>query len=147
MKKIIAILALVFTAATGFANDKTIDNRKVRDAFRHEFGNIENVSWYQTEHSYVAKFSLNASKVTAHFDTDGNLLATSRNISDTQLPTRVITRLMKKYPDQAIHNIVEYVSEDDTRYVITLESATTWTVLKADASTGGVSVLYKLKKA
>ncbi|AWO02101.1 hypothetical protein DLD77_10540 [Chitinophaga alhagiae] len=143
MKKIIALLAIVFAAHAGFAKDNT--NSKVLDAFRQEFGNIEKVEWYKTDHSFVAKFSLNASRVTAHFDEEGNLLATSRNISDTQLPTRVITRLIKKYPGQIIHNIVEYVCEDSTRYVITLENNNAWTVLRAE-NTGSLSVLDKLIK-
>ncbi|WP_343699884.1 hypothetical protein [Chitinophaga sp.] len=145
MKKIIALLAIVFAAHAGFAKDNTISNNKVLDAFRQEFGNIEKVEWHKTDNSFVAKFSLNSSRITAHFDEDGTLLATSRNISDTQLPTRVITRLIKKYPGQIIHNIVEYVCEDNTRYIITLESNSAWTVLKAE-DTGSLSVLNRLVK-
>lgn len=146
MKKLVTLFALVLIAAAGFANDKTVNNSKVLDGFRHEFGNVENVDWYQTESSYVAKFSLNASKVTAHFDADGTLLATSRNISDNQLPNNVINRLIKKFPNQQIHNIVEYVTDDATRYLIILESETEWTTLKAE-TTGGLSVITKLRKA
>jgi hypothetical protein len=147
MKKIIAILAFVFTAAAGFAKDNTVDNHKVLNAFREEFGNIQDVDWYQTENSYVAKFSLHTSKVTAHFTADGTLLATSRYISDSQLPGNVITRLIKKYPNQVIHSVVEYVTDDTTRYVIILEGATTWTTLKAEAWDGSLSVIIKLQKA
>lgn len=146
MKKIIAILVIIIAAGTsGFAKDNTVDNARVLAGFRQEFGNIANVSWYKTEHSFVAKFALNTSKVTAHFDAEGNLLATSRNISDAQLPTRVINRLMKKFPNQQIHNIMEYVTDDATRYVIMLESETSWTNIKAEAA-GGLTVLSKFEK-
>ncbi|RPE14236.1 hypothetical protein EGT74_12255 [Chitinophaga lutea] len=146
MKKLLFLLAIVFAANVTFAKDNTIDNAKVLNGFREEFGNIANVSWYKTDNSFVAKFALNASKITAHFDEEGTLLAVSRNISDSQLPTAVITRLIKKFPNQAIRNVVEYVSDDTTRYVITLESETHWTVLKGDEN-GSVSVLNKLKKS
>ncbi|RPE13330.1 hypothetical protein EGT74_07320 [Chitinophaga lutea] len=148
MKKLIAILtiAAVFSSSALFARDATVNNKKVMDAFNKEFVGASDVSWYSTADKYVAKFTIKASKVTAHFDRDGNLLATSRYITDTELPLNVITRLMKKFPDQKIQNVVEYEAEGATTYVITLESDSHWTVLKA-ASTGGLTTLKKLRKA
>lgn len=148
MKKIIAILTLVavFTSSAVFARDKSVSNKKVMDSFNKEFVGAEDVSWYSTKDKYVAKFTMRESKVTAHFDREGNLLATSRYISDSDLPLNVITRLMKKFPDQKIHSIVEYDANDNTTYVVTLESETHWTVLKAQSS-GYITTLKKLKKA
>ncbi len=148
MKKLIAILtiAAVFSSSALFARDATVNNKKVMDAFNKEFVGASDVSWYSTADKYVAKFTIKASKVTAHFDREGNLLATSRYITDTELPLNVVTRLMKKFPDQKIQNVVEYEAEGATTYVITLESESHWTVLKA-ASTGGLTTLKKLRKA
>lgn len=148
MKKIIAILtlAVMVTGSAVFARDNSINNKKVMDTFNKEFVGASDVSWYNTNDKYVAKFTMKSSKVTAHFDNDGNLLATSRYISDSELPLNVITKLMKKYPDQRIHNVVEYDANDNTTYVITLESETSWTILKAQ-SAGFITVLKKLKKA
>ncbi|WP_423736806.1 hypothetical protein [Chitinophaga caseinilytica] len=147
MKKIIAILTLVTVFTTGaFAFDETIDNKKVLESFKKEFATAESVSWYTTADKYVAKFTLHARKVTAHYDREGNLLATSRYIDDADLPLNVITRLMKKYPDQKINNIVEYEADGFTTYVVTLESDTHWTVLKSD-SDGNLTRLKKLQKA
>lgn len=148
MKKLIAIMtiAAVLSSSALFARDATVNNKKVMDAFNKEFVGASDVSWYSTADKYVAKFTIKSSKVTAHFDREGNLLATSRYITDSELPLNVITRLMKKFPDQKIHNVVEYEAEGATTYVITLESETHWTVLKA-ASSGGLSTLKKLRKA
>lgn len=148
MKKLIAILtiAAVFSSSALYARDATVNNKKVMEAFKKEFVGASDVSWYSTADKYVAKFTMKASKVTAHFDREGNLLATSRYITDTELPLNVITRLMKKFPDQKIHNVVEYEADGSTTYVITLESDTHWTVLKA-ISSGGLSTLKKLRKA
>ncbi|WP_298714849.1 hypothetical protein [Chitinophaga sp.] len=147
MKKMIAILTLVTAFVTSaFALDETINNKKVLDAFKEEFAKAQDVSWYTTTDKYVAKFTLNARKVTAHYDRDGVLLATSRYIDDADLPLNVITRLMKKYPDQKINNIVEYEADGLTTYVVTLESETHWTVLKAE-SNGNITRLKKLQKA
>jgi hypothetical protein len=84
--------------------------------------------------------------VTAHFDREGNLLATSRYITDSELPLNVITRMMKKYPDQKIHCVVEYDANGGTTYVITLESKTHWTILKAE-SNGNLTRMKRLTKA
>lgn len=149
MKKLIAILtfAAVITSSAAFALDgATIDNKKVMESFNKEFVGAADVSWYHTADKYVAKFTMKASKVTAHFDREGNLLATSRYITDTELPLNVITRMMKKYPDQKIHSVVEYDAEGNTTYVITLESATHWTILKAEPG-GNLTKLKKLQKA
>lgn len=146
MKKIITLLAIVLIATTSFAREGiSLENKKVLEGFRQEFGNISQVNWYKAADNFVAKFSLNTSKVTAHFDAEGTLLATSRNITDTQLPTPVISKLIKKFADQHIHNVVEYVTNEGTSYVITLESATEWTVLKA--TSGRLTVIRKLQKA
>jgi hypothetical protein len=148
MKKIIAILtlALVVSSATFARDGRTIDNKKVMESFNNQFAGAADVSWYTTTDKYVAKFTMKSSKVTAHFDREGNLLATSRYITDTELPLKVISRLMKKFPDQKIQNIVEYDAEGNTTYVITLESETHWTVLKAEQS-GSLTTLKKLTKA
>jgi hypothetical protein len=149
MKKIIAILTLalvVVTSATFARDGRTIDNKKVMESFNNQFAGAADVSWYSTADKYVAKFTMKASKVTAHFDREGNLLATSRYITDTELPLKVISRLMKKFPDQKIQNIVEYDAEGSVTYVITLESETHWTVLKAEQS-GSLTTLKKLIKA
>lgn len=144
MKKLILLAAIVLTAATSFGRD--VNNRKVQSAFDRLFAAAANVTWYELSDNYMAKFTLNARKITAHFDRSGNLLATSRMISDAELPTLVINRLIRKYPDQKIHNIVEYAVEGATYYAITLESGTHWTNLRAD-SFGEITVLKKLQKA
>ena len=150
MKKLIAILTVavvVFTTSTANAFDGiSISNKKVMESFEREFAGAANVTWYTGQKdNYVAKFTIKSSKVTAHFDNEGNLLATSRYITDSELPLNVITRLMKKYPDQNIHNIVEYDADGNTTYMITLENASHWTTVRATATS--VSTYRKLRKA
>lgn len=150
MKKLIAILtSAVFFCSAVFANDDVKDNiarnRRVMDSFNREFAGAVNVSWYSTDKSHVAKFTVKESKVTAHFDNEGRLLATSRYITDSDLPLKVMNRLVKKYPNQRINNVVEYEYEGLTTYVVTLESATHWTVLKAEPA-GWLTTINKLRK-
>lgn len=132
MKKIIAILAIMFTTGAAFANkDNVSDNKKVMVTFNKEFAGASDVAWFNAEETIVAKFSLKNSKVTAHFNKAGELLATSRYITDTDLPLSVISKLIKRFPNQNIRNIVEYNVEGETTYVISLENDTEWTIIKS----------------
>lgn len=147
MKKIITILAIMFTAGAAFAsNDNVTDNKKAMNTFNREFAGASDVAWYHSEESTIAKFNLNNSKVTAHFSKAGELLATSRYITDTELPVNVISKLIKHFPDQNIRTIVEYTVEGENTYVITLESKTEWTILKA-RNGNPLTTLKKLQKA
>lgn len=143
MKKIITILAIMLTTGAAFAsNDNVTDNKKAMATFNKEFTGASDVAWYNSGEGTVAKFSLKNSKVTAHFNKAGELLATSRYITDAELPLGVINKLIKRFPGQNIRNIVEYSAEGESTYVISLESETEWTILKAK----GGSPLTTLKK-
>ncbi|ATL46341.1 hypothetical protein COR50_03655 [Chitinophaga caeni] len=151
MKKLIAILSIatLLIANSTFAKDsKSISNQKVMDTFNEEFVGASDVTWYTSDSkdSYVARFTIKETKVTAHFDKHGNLLATSRYISDSDLPLPVITRLMNRYPNENIRNIVEYTVSGQVSYVITLENTTQWKVVKAHPG-GALSIMQKLRKA
>lgn len=145
MKKIITILAIMFTTGAAFANkDNATDNKKAMVTFNKEFAGASDVAWFNTEESTVAKFSLKNSKVTAHFNKAGELLATSRYITDTDLPLSVLNKLIKRFPNQNIRNIVEYNVEGETTYVISLENDTEWTILKSQNDI--LTTLKKLQK-
>lgn len=146
MKKIITILAIMLTTGAAFAsNDNVTDNKKAMATFNKEFSGASDVAWYNSEEGTVAKFSLKNSKVTAHFNKAGELLATSRYITDTELPLGIISKLIKRFPNQHIRNVVEYSAEEQTTYVISLESETGWTILKAQNGSP-LTTLKKLQK-
>ncbi|MRG47987.1 hypothetical protein GFS24_22900 [Chitinophaga sp. SYP-B3965] len=143
MKKIITILAIMFTTGAAFAsNDNVTDNKKAMVTFNQEFAGASDVAWYNSDEGTVAKFVLKNSKVTAHFNKAGELLATSRYITDADLPLGIINKLIKRFPEQNIRNVVEYSSEGESTYVISLENETEWTILKAKSG----SPLITLKK-
>jgi hypothetical protein len=146
MKKIITILAIMLTTCAAFAsNDNVTSNKKAMATFEKEFSGASDVAWYNSEEGTVAKFILKNSKVTAHFNKAGELLATSRYITDAELPLGVLNKLIKHFPDQQIRTVVEYSAEGESTYVISLESETAWTVLKA-RSGSALTTLKKLQK-
>ncbi|MBO9152253.1 hypothetical protein ACFOTA_08550 [Chitinophaga sp. GCM10012297] len=142
--RMLALLAAMFLTATAFGRD--VNNRKVQIAFERAFAGADNVTWFEVKDHYMAKFTLNARKITAHFDRSGTLIALSRMIDGNELPTQVMTRLVRKYQHQRIHCVMEYVVDGRTNYAITLEGDTHWTVLHSNP-TGEFRQLQKLQKS
>ncbi|NSL89140.1 hypothetical protein [Chitinophaga solisilvae] len=150
MKKIIVLLSAAFllSATTLFANpSETTVSNKIKYAFNDAFVGAKEVKWYTDDNkTFTAKFEISNSKVTAFFNEDGTLLATSRYLQADQLPLSVSGKIAKRYADDSIYCIVEYSAGEGTVYFITLEGKNTWTTLKADRN-GAVTVQGRLKKA
>lgn len=91
---------------------------------------------------YRAVYSLMGEK--SHFDASGKLIATSRYISDAALPLPVIKKLMKKCPDFQIRYIREFEADGINTYVITLENASSFKIVRCGQGT--LSVLQHLDK-
>ncbi len=153
MKKMIFLFVVAKTLciSTTFAavKDATVNNKKVMATFQKEFTEAKNVEWFSDEKtkSYTANFTIRESKVTAHFDNEGNLLNTSRYLTEDQLPLAVTNRLAKKYKGQHVENIVEYQANGEFTYYVTLKSDDNmYTVVKATPE-GWLSVYNKFKQA
>ncbi|RAI98516.1 hypothetical protein LX64_04878 [Chitinophaga skermanii] len=107
MKTLTILIALVTFSASVFANNTSVNES--------------------------AKKAVKA--VTHYVDDNGNEVATSRYISDAELPLSVIKKLMKKCPDQNILSVREFDAAGDKTYVVTLETGTAFQVVKVSSST------------
>ncbi|RAI98754.1 hypothetical protein LX64_04739 [Chitinophaga skermanii] len=149
MKKLITLIvfALFCLSTQAFAGVETVVSAKFSNALRASFGEVKNVRWFKDEKkNYTAKFEMKDNQVTAIYNNAGELLSTSRIISDAQLPLPLIQQLMKSYPDQSFYAVVEHSTRAGIQYFITLEGANTWTVLKV-SSEGIVVPMEKLVKS
>lgn len=91
---------------------------------------------------YKTAVRLGAEK--SYYDASGNLLATSRFITDAALPLPVIKRLMKKCPDYQIRYIREFNAADVLTYIITLENETGYKIIRS--SRNSYTVLQEIEK-
>ncbi|PSL49590.1 hypothetical protein CLV51_101924 [Chitinophaga niastensis] len=150
MKKLILLMsaALLLSANVLFASAyETSVNNRIKNTFDESFAGAKEVKWYTDDNkTFTAKFTMSNSKVTAFFNDDGTLLATSRYLQVDQLPLNVSSKLTKKYPGNSVYCVVEYTAGDNTVYFITLENENTWTTVKAERS-GNMSTYSHLKKA
>jgi hypothetical protein len=127
-------LALSLVGMSSFAADETSVSEVVVKSFNSSFTSATEVNWSVTGDLYKADFVLNGQYVAAYFNTDGLMMATTRNISSTQLPIALQANLKKNYDEYWITNLFELSNEEGTSYYITLENADSKLVLKSLSS-------------
>ncbi|SFN71755.1 hypothetical protein SAMN05428949_3247 [Chitinophaga sp. YR627] len=141
------VAALLFSTQLTFAGTKEMEaSSKLKNALSKEFSGASDVKWYSEDNkTFMAKFTLKERNVTAYFDKEGTLLATRRYIAEEHLPMAVTNKLAKRYPNEKVRWVVEFESDGNTVYYVTLEGDKTWKVIKSSAG-GDMSVHQHLKK-
>jgi hypothetical protein len=132
MKRLLVTLtiALSFISLSSFANDE-VSPTAVK-SFNTSFKNATEVKWTVTDNYFKADFALNGQYVSAFYDTEGQMIAITRNISSLQLPIALQAELKSNYDAYWISDVFEVANETGTSYYITLESADTQLVLKSE---------------
>jgi hypothetical protein len=127
MKAITFLLAIALVSVNAVANNKKFNNAAALSEKK------------------VAAPAFSEKKVMTHYDVQGNLLATSRFISDADLPLYAITKLMKHCPDEQIKLVREFDASGEKTYIVTLENATGFKVVKV--TNADLEILEKLTKS
>jgi len=145
MKKLI-ILTCLFAALSAAASNPPEVSEKVLKAFNETFVKATDVVWHEMQNFYEARFKQSEIIIRAIYDTDGNLLRTTRYYSEENLPINILTKVKKKYAGKSVHGVTESASEDEVSYYITLEDEKNWYIIKAD-SWGSMELSKKYRKA
>lgn len=143
MKRLIIAALMVAGSLQVFADEP---NEKVLTAFQTTFQHVRNVTWTENQYSYEVVFQQDRISSRVTYDKQGNIVKTIRYYSQEQLPIIVLTKVKQKYPSKQIFGVVEESSAYETKYHITLEDETNWTMITAD-SNGYLKVDKKYKKA
>ena len=145
MKKLIVFLSLLVALEAAATAPPEI-NEKVLKAFKETFAKATDVVWHEMKNSYLASFKQSEITTRATYDTEGNLLRTTRYYSEENLPVHILTRLKKKYSDKSIYGVTEMTQGDEVAYFVTLQDAKNWYMVKAD-NWGGLELTKKYRKA
>jgi len=145
MKKLIICLCL-FAAISAAATTPPEVNEKVLKAFNETFVKATDVIWNETKTTYEARFKQSEIVTRATYDTEGNLLRTTRYYSEEHLPINIITKLKKKFEGKTVFGVTESSTEDAVEYHIVLEDAKNWYVVVAD-NFGSLDLSKKFRKA
>ena len=145
MKKLIICLSL-FASLGAVAAEPPEVNEKVLKAFKETFVRATDVVWHEMQNSYEAHFTQSQIVTRAIYDTEGNLLRTTRYYSEEHLPINILSKLKKKYVGKTIYGVTESSTEDAVSYHITLEDEKNWYIVIAD-NWGAFELSKKFKKA
>jgi len=139
MKKILVTLTLCFSlfSMSSFAGEDKV-SPEVLHAFKNSFKQATEVDWSVTETYFKVNFSLNGQYVSAFYATeDGHMIALTRNITSTQLPIGLQTKLKQSYDGFWITDLIEVANEEGTQYYVTVENADDRVTLKSSGSDWG----------
>ncbi len=145
MKKLIVFLVL-FAALGAAATAPPEVNEKVLKAFNETFSKATDVVWHELQNSFLASFKQSEITTRASYDTEGNLLRTTRYYSEENLPIHIISKVKKKYSDKSVYGVTEITEGDEVAYFVTLQDAKNWYMVKAD-NWGGLELTKKFRKA
>jgi hypothetical protein len=116
MKKIISIamILVAFTADHAFAQAPTPS--VVVGSFEHKFANADRSSWTVVKDLYRVDFSLQNQNLIAFFNADGELIASSRNITPMQLPISLNSSLENHFSNFTVSSLFEVDEHDEIYY-------------------------------
>jgi hypothetical protein len=147
MKKLFIALFITALGSTAFAAQGNPQNEKVLLSFSTAFADAKNVSWAEMKEEGIfhASFEVGDEKLDVFIDAEGEVLATTRYITEKQLPMAVKKQLAAKYAGYAVSpSSIEYTAQDETGYYITLSGEKNTLIVKAD-SAGSLSIFKKQK--
>lgn len=152
MKKLVLTLVMfasllgAATASDG-SSKKTNVNDRIESAFKKEFAGATSVTWeHIRKHDiYEAKFIFNYERLNAYFDVEGNLIAMGRFVTESNLPLVLRKNIHERFDEYTICEVVEYTTNNETSYLVVLESEKATLVVQGYIS-GGTSIFKKEKK-
>lgn len=146
MKKLIITAMVAVSLATGaFAADTKSVNATVLNNFNKAFAAASDVSWTSTANYAKATFVLSNERIEAFYDFGGELIATSKAVTISQLPGKARDVLAKKYNGFSVKEVIVIESPENTSYYLSAEKADQSIILKISDS-GAVSTFKQQMK-
>lgn len=143
MKKriVFGVLVLSFFSSYCLAFNNQDISESVKESFCKEFVNAEAVHWENLAEYEKAHFTINGQILDAYFDTNGKLIAVTRNILSNQLPIHLFTTIVNEYSGYYITDLFEVSIDEGTSYYITLREGNRELVLRSEE--GGSWEIFK----
>jgi hypothetical protein len=132
MKSLLVILSLssLMYAKSSFAGNTDI-NPVVTNAFNKTYNNVSDVKWSEANGFYKVEFDYKNQHITDYYNADGDLIASSQEVSSTSLPSSLQVTLKKYLADYWISDLYKITNEEGTTYYVSLKSADKQVVLRS----------------
>jgi len=147
-KSIYAALLMMFLSVATFAKaDGVKTGESKATATRYYFGDelegAEKVTWTKTPKYLRASFVKNGASMSAFYNWQNELIATTQRVDITKLSATAIKNIIKEFGGYKMGEIIEY-KNGQTLYFINLMSETKDFIVKVDAN-NEVSLFKNLK--
>lgn len=132
MKRLFIILSLV--ASTIFTSSYAADTKTVpvvEHAFQISFYGAKDVKWEQVGVLYKVTFAINGQYASAFYNSDGDMIAQTRNITSSQLPEALQASLKQDMQGYWITDAFAVTIEGESTYYVKLENADNGIMLKS----------------
>ena len=148
MKKLfITALAAIAIGTSAFAGTTSVSN-KVSEHFAASFSKAKNVSWNSSVRFDKVSFVMGTEKVDAFYDTDGDLIGTSKVVAFDKLPKSAIETITTKYtfPEYQVKDCIEFVNAtNEKNYYVSFDKTEEKVVLEITKA-GVVSIFNRTRK-
>lgn len=123
MKKFFLLaLTAIATGTIAFAGPST---KKVSDHFSAAFKNAQNVTWTTSGDYNQASFTLDAQKVNAYYNEEGELIGTTKTVAFDKLPESALETITTKYtfPEYRLSGCIEFTDgSNNSFYYVSFEN-------------------------
>lgn len=144
-KSLFSVLLMVLSVVAFAKNDKEKDKEKKAAVsyYAHELAGADNVTWTKSGKFQKASFIKDGTRMTAFYNWQNELIATTQIVDVTELPARAISNLVKYFPGNKMGEIVRYTN-NETVYFVNLTSEKEDFIVKVDAN-NNASYFKRLK--
>jgi hypothetical protein len=139
------LLFLAVSVAAFAADDKENDKEKKSTItyYAHELVGAENLNWTKTAKFQKATYLKDGARMSAFYNWQNELIATTQIVDVTELPAKAIKNLVKYFPGNQMGEIVRY-KNGETVYFVNLTNAKEDFIVKVDTN-NDTSYFKKLK--
>lgn len=143
MKKfILATLITVTIGSSALAADVSKVSFRVLNSFEAQFAGATDVNWIVTADYTKVKFTMEGEKVEAFYNTNGDVIGTSRKTEFKRLPLSAIQKIKKNYAKYQVTETIEFEFNGDRKYYVSVENETERKILEVSLY-GQVTVFDK----
>ena len=141
MKKYMIALSFFCSLYITGSYAQEVTNTAVLNSFKSSFDVAQDVNWSQVKDLDRADFTMDDQQVVAFFGSEGDIVATSRDVTLLQIPLSLKTGLKKNFGDYTLVSIFELNDENGTAYYATIKNEKREYTLKSNTS--GEWMIYK----
>lgn len=148
MKKVMTMITaavLLLSAGSFAANLKDDVNEKALSAFAKDFSGATEVNWQERDNLYLVEFRMDGVSFNAAYNSEGELLSSSKGIRLDELPLSVVAAVNKKYLGYEIgNNAAELTFDGQTNYFLTIANSQQVLFIRVDTK-GHIKVERRTK--